>query len=106
VVSQPEPAGDNVPRHLREQAIAAERERAQPDKRLGDADALLDRADGSWQRAAAEVHVHKKTLGYRLRKAEELTGRGFARIQHLAEWWFAMKALDLLTARRRPPQPK
>ncbi len=36
------------------------------------------RADGSWQRAAADVHVHKQTLGYRLRKVEELTGRGFA----------------------------
>ena len=56
------------------------------------------RADGSWQRAAADVHVHKQTLGYRLRKVEELTGRGFARTQHLAEWWFALQALDLLTA--------
>src|ERR1022692_5043960 len=27
----------------------------------------LVRADGSWQRAAAELHVHKQTLGYRLR---------------------------------------
>lgn len=34
------------------------------------------RADGSWQRAAAEMHVHKQTLGYRIRKVEELTGRG------------------------------
>jgi purine catabolism regulator len=57
------------------------------------------RADGSWQRAAAEIHVHKQTLGYRLRKVEELTGRGFARTQHLAEWWFALQALDLLTWR-------
>ncbi len=59
-------------------------------------------ADGSWQRAAADVHVHKQTLGYRLRKVEELTGRGFARTQHLAEWWFALQALDLLTACRPP----
>jgi purine catabolism regulator len=57
------------------------------------------RADGSWQRAAGEMHVHKQTLGYRLRKVEELTGRGFARTQHLAEWWFALQALDLLTWR-------
>jgi PucR family transcriptional regulator, purine catabolism regulatory protein len=60
------------------------------------------RADGSWQRAAAEIHVHKQTLGYRLRKVEELTGRGFARTQHLAEWWFALQALDLLAASSRP----
>lgn len=57
-------------------------------------------ADGSWQRAAAEVHVHKQTLGYRLRKVEELTGRGFTKTQHLAEWWFALQAYDLLAACR------
>ncbi len=56
------------------------------------------RADGSWQRAAAGLHVHKQTLGYRLRKVEELTGRGFSRTQHTAEWWFALQAFDLLTA--------
>ena len=58
------------------------------------------RADRSWQHAAAYVHVHKQTLGYRLRKVEELTGRGFARTQHLAEWWFALQALDLLATCR------
>ncbi len=58
------------------------------------------RADGSWQQAAADVHVHKQTLGYRLRKVEELTGRGFSRTEHLAHWWFALQALDLLTACR------
>jgi len=60
------------------------------------------RADGSWQQAAADLHVHKQTLGYRLRKVTELTGRGFSRTQHMAEWWFALQALDLLeTAIRR-----
>ena len=58
------------------------------------------RADGSWQQAAAQVHVHKQTLGYRLRKVEELTGRGFARTAHLAEWWFALQAYELLAACR------
>ncbi len=58
------------------------------------------RADGSWQQAAAQIHVHKQTLGYRLRKVEELTGRGFARTAHLAEWWFALQAYDLLAACR------
>ncbi len=56
------------------------------------------RADGSCQQAAAEVHVHKQTLGYRLRKVEELIGCGFSRTQHLAEWWFALQAFDLLAA--------
>lgn len=63
------------------------------------------RADGSWQRAAVEMHVHKQTLGYRLRKVEELTGRGFVRTQHVAEWWFALQALDLLAACGGQPDP-
>lgn len=58
------------------------------------------RADGSWTHAALDVHVHKQTLGYRLRKVEELTGRGFSSIEHLAHWWFALQALDLLAACR------
>jgi PucR family transcriptional regulator, purine catabolism regulatory protein len=57
-------------------------------------------AEGSWRQAAAEVHVHKQTLGYRLRKVEQLTGRGFTRTQHLAEWWFALQAYDLLATCR------
>jgi Purine catabolism regulatory protein-like family/PucR C-terminal helix-turn-helix domain len=79
--------------------------------RLVDTVRAFVRADGSWQRAAAGIHVHKQTLGYRLRKVEELTGRGFARTQHLAEWWFALQALDLLadcypsTQLPRPPSP-
>jgi purine catabolism regulator len=48
------------------------------------------RHDGSWRMAAADLHIHKQTLGYRIRKIEQLSG-------HLAEWWFALRALDLLT---------
>ncbi len=57
-------------------------------------------ADRSWQLAAAQMQVHKQTLGYRLRKVEELTGRGFGHTGHLAEWWFALQAYDLLAACR------
>ena len=53
----------------------------------------------SWQLAAAELHIHKQTLGYRIRKIEQLTGRGLTRTEHLAEWWFALRAHDLLTGR-------
>ena len=49
--------------------------------------------------------MHKQTLGYRLRKVEELTGRGFSRSQHLAEWWFALQALDLLASCSQPGRP-
>ena len=57
------------------------------------------RHDRSWQLAAADLHVHKQTLGYRLRKIEQLGGRSLNRTEHVAEWWFALRAHDLLTGR-------
>jgi purine catabolism regulator len=57
------------------------------------------RHNRSWQSAAAELHIHKQTLGYRIRKIEQLTGRGLTSTEHLAEWWFALRAHDLLTGR-------
>jgi purine catabolism regulator len=57
------------------------------------------RHNRSWQLAATELHIHKQTLGYRIRKIEHLTNRGVARTEHLAEWWFALRAYDLLTGR-------
>ena len=53
----------------------------------------------SWQLAAAELHIHKQTLGYRIRKIEQLTGRGLTSTEHLAEWWFTLRAHDLLVGR-------
>jgi purine catabolism regulator len=52
--------------------------------------------DRSWREAAAELHVHRQTLGYRLRKIEQLTGRGVTRTDHIAQWWLALRARDLL----------
>ena len=48
------------------------------------------RHNRSWQLAAAELHIHKQTLGYRIRKIEQLTARGLTSTEHLAEWWFAL----------------
>jgi len=56
--------------------------------------------DRSWQAAAGELHIHKQTLGYRIRKIEHLTGRGLARTEHLAELWFALRAHDLLAGQQ------
>ncbi|MDX6331026.1 MAG: hypothetical protein QOI83_3409 [Streptomycetaceae bacterium] len=53
----------------------------------------------SWQLAAEDLHIHKQTLGYRLRKIEQLTGRGLNRTEHIAELWFAVRAHDLLCGR-------
>jgi PucR family transcriptional regulator, purine catabolism regulatory protein len=31
-----------------------------------------------------------------LRKIEQLTGRGISRTDHIAQWWLALRARDLL----------
>src|SRR5260370_1014872 len=56
-------------------------------------------ADRAWQRAAAELHIRKQTLGYRIRRIEQITGRGLTRTEHIAEWWIALRAQDLLAGR-------
>jgi len=57
------------------------------------------RLDRSWQHAAAELHIHKQTLGYRIRRIEQITGRGLTRTEHIGQWWIAFRAHDLLTGR-------
>lgn len=49
-------------------------------------------ANRSWQRAAAELVVHKQTLVYRMRRVEELTGRRLDRTGDVAELWLALRA--------------
>jgi PucR family transcriptional regulator, purine catabolism regulatory protein len=49
-----------------------------------------------WESAAAELFVHRHTLRYRMRKAEELTGRDLASSHDRMEFWLALRARDLL----------
>jgi purine catabolism regulator len=58
---------------------------------------VMLRLDRSWQLAATELHIHKQTLGYRIRRIEQITGRGFTKTEHIAELWIALQAYDLLT---------
>jgi PucR family transcriptional regulator, purine catabolism regulatory protein len=46
----------------------------------------------SWKNSAAELHVHKQTLVYRMRRVEELTGRRLDDTGDVAELWFALRA--------------
>jgi purine catabolism regulator len=46
----------------------------------------------SWKKSAAELHVHKQTLVYRMRRVEELTGRRLDDTGDVAELWFALTA--------------
>jgi purine catabolism regulator len=50
----------------------------------------------AWQRAAAELHVHKQTLVYRMRRVEELTGRKLSDTADVSELWLALQAQKLL----------
>ncbi|WP_055589737.1 PucR family transcriptional regulator [Peterkaempfera griseoplana] len=52
-------------------------------------DAFL-RADGSWTRCAAELHVHVNTLRYRIGRIEELTGRQLSRLEDRVDFYLAL----------------
>jgi purine catabolism regulator len=52
--------------------------------------------DRSWQRAADALAIHKQTLGYRLRRIEELSGRGLTATEDLTSWWLGVRADQLL----------
>src|SRR5581483_2449214 len=50
--------------------------------------------DGGWQRSAEELGVHRQTLVYRLRKAEQLTGLRPTTTRGSAMLWLALQAAD------------
>jgi len=50
--------------------------------------------DGGWQRSAEELGVHRQTLVYRLRKAEQLTGLRPTSTRGSAMLWLALQAAD------------
>lgn len=54
------------------------------------------RANGSTAEAAQLLHCHRNTVGYRLGRIEELTGRSVARPVDVAELYVALRATRLL----------
>jgi len=58
-------------------------------------DAFL-RCRRSWSRSAADLHVHRQTVVYRMRRVAQLTGRNLAETSDLAELWLALSARELL----------
>ncbi|MFD1210731.1 PucR family transcriptional regulator [Arthrobacter sp. GCM10027362] len=49
--------------------------------------------DRNWTAAAAQLGIHRQTLGYRLQRIEKLTGRSLKNTRDLAELWIARTAL-------------
>lgn len=60
--------------------------------------------NGQWERAARELHCHRHTLRYRMRKLEEMTGRDLAKATDRIEFWLALRAREL-TARSAGSPP-
>jgi purine catabolism regulator len=52
--------------------------------------------------AAAELHVHKHTLSYRLGRIEEITGRDLSRMADLVQLWLALQAYEVVGAPHLP----
>jgi PucR family transcriptional regulator, purine catabolism regulatory protein len=52
--------------------------------------------NGQWERAARELHCHRHTLRYRMRKVEELTGRDLSQASDRIEFWLALRAHELV----------
>lgn len=46
--------------------------------------------------AAEQLHVHKHTLAYRLKRIEQLTGRDLNEVHDIAELWLALRAREIL----------
>jgi PucR family transcriptional regulator, purine catabolism regulatory protein len=53
-------------------------------------------AGGRWEPGAEDLGVHRHTLRYRVRQAEELLGRDLGTADDRLELWLALKAADLL----------
>ena len=49
----------------------------------------------SWNDAADALHIHRQTLGYRLRQIENLTGRSTRRPADIAMFWMALAAREI-----------
>lgn len=79
-----------------------EHDRQHKTELLRSLDAYLT-CDRSWKRASGVLNVHKQTLGYRLAKIEEITGRRLNKSSDIAELWLALLALRITSDAHRPP---
>lgn len=63
---------------------------------LVDSLAAFLRQNRSWQKAAAELNVHRQTLVYRMSRVEDLTGRKLRDTDAITEFWLATSAMNIL----------
>lgn len=82
-----------------------EYERAHDTPLLATLETFLD-CQRSWQKTANALNVHRQTVLYRIRKAEQITGRSTGETADLAELWLALRARSLMApVKRHGPTP-
>ena len=66
--------------------------------------------NGQWEKAARELYCHRHTLRYRIRRVEQLTGRDLSSARDRIEFWFALRARELVppddSGARAPGPPR
>jgi purine catabolism regulator len=72
-----------------------DRDRAKSSELVPSVRAFIE-AGGRWEPGAEALGIHRHTLRYRVRQAEELTGRDLSSAEDRLEMWLALKASDLL----------
>lgn len=58
----------------------------------------------SWLGAAQQLHIHKQTLVYRIRRIEAITGRSLSNTEDVAILWFALRAGSLASINFSAPR--
>lgn len=72
-----------------------DRDRAKSSELVPSVRAFIE-SGGRWEPGAEALGIHRHTLRYRVRQAEELTGRDLSSAEDRLELWLALKASDLL----------
>lgn len=72
-----------------------DRDRARSSDLVASVRAFIE-SGGRWEPGAESLAIHRHTLRYRVRQAEELLGRDLASAEDRLEIWLALKAMEVL----------
>ncbi|MDQ4124132.1 MAG: helix-turn-helix domain-containing protein, partial [Actinomycetota bacterium] len=72
-----------------------ERDRAKSSALVASVRAFIE-SGGRWEPGAESLSIHRHTLRYRVRQAEELLGRDLSSAEDRMEIWLALKAMEVL----------
>lgn len=91
--SQPRPALEGYVRSVLGTLIDRDRDRS---SELVPSVSAFIAAGGRWEQGAEALGVHRHTLRYRVRQAEDLLGRDLSSAEDRLEVWLALKAAEIL----------